>query len=91
MIVPVMSVMMRRGIPDAAIKMNVASAMWKRDRGSLRRKSAKSRWRSTMDVLKTCVVSYTLARNDCTVRNPAAAGSGIAPCLTAVKDANINA
>ena len=28
----VMSVMMQRGIPDAAIKMNVASAMWKRDR-----------------------------------------------------------
>ena len=44
-----------------------------------------------MDVLKTCVVSYMLARNDCTVRNPAAAGSGIAPCLAAVKDANINA
>jgi hypothetical protein len=38
--------------------------------------------------LKTCVASYMLARSDCTVRNPAAAGSGIAPCLAAVKDAN---
>jgi len=32
MIVLVMSVMMRRGILDAAIEMNVANAMWKRDR-----------------------------------------------------------
>ena len=47
-----------------------------------------------MDVLKTCVLKTCVkrdARSDCTVRNPAAAGSGIAPCLAAVKDANINA
>ena len=42
-----------------------------------------------MDVLKTCVASYTLVKSDCTVRNPAVAGSGIASCLAAVKDAHL--
>ena len=34
------------------------------------------------------VCCFLHVRNDCTVRNPAAAVPGIAPCLAAVKNAN---